>query len=369
MPLIIISIGIVLVVLLQNYCYKRLWDKSLSYDVEFSATDMFEGDKLHLTERLVNRKFLPLPWVFIKIPVSPHFVFPEETGATPGIFNSLFSIMMYRAIRRKTLMVCHKRGVYSLRSGSITAGNIMHTQQFTKEMHFNRELLVFPKPLYNFMDMSAIFKQLDSAILTNRLINPDPFEFKGIRDYQPTDALKSVNFKASAVAQKLMVNIRAPMADVRMNLVLNLTDCGREAPTEVYEQAIRLCAALAEHYTEKKAAISFITNGRDSQAGTNIQLASGTGGRHLYKIFECLARISTSYVREPMTGFVEELTDREQVYVFVSPYHGREFMEAFEALESRGVSAFMIVPVMSGMDVGVAESDRVAVVNVNWREL
>ena len=368
MPLIIISIAILLLVLLQNYCYKRLWDKGLSYDIGFSASEVFEGDELYLRERLTNKKFLPLPLVFVKIPVSAYFIFGDEEDAVPGVYNSMFSAMMYTAITRKKPLICHKRGVYSILRGTITVSNIMHTKQFDKDLRFNRELLVFPKPLYNFADVSMIFKQLDSAILTNRLINLDPFEFRGIRDYQPTDALKSVNFKASAIAQKLMVNIHAPTADLRLNLVLNMTDCGRTVPQDLYEQGIRLCAALAEHYMEKKASVSFSTNGRDSVTGSTMSLAGGTGGPHLYKIFECLARISTGYICESLTGFVDQLTDREQVYVFVSSYHGADFMDAFSELERRGVSAFLLVPVMGDMDVTVANSNNIAVVDVERRK-
>ena len=358
------SIVILLLVILQNYCYKRLWDKGLTFDIKFSATEVFEGDEMHLRERLTNKKFLPLPLVLIKIPVSANFIFQDNDETVPGVYSSMFSPMMYSAITRKRTFICHKRGVYGIRRGNITVSNIMHTRQYEKELHFNQELLVFPKPLYNFADISMIFKQLDSAILTNRLINPDPFEFRGIRDYQPTDALKSVNFKASAIAQKLMVNIHAPTADLRLNLVLNMTDCGRKVPQEVYEQGIRLCAALAEHYMEKKASVSFYTNGRDSVTGNTMHLSDGTGAGHLHKIFECLARISTSYICEPLTDYVNRLADREQVYVFISSYHGADFMEAFNELEQRGVSAFLIVPTVKEMDISVTNSTKIATIDV-----
>ena len=365
MPLIVMSVGVLLVVLLHNYFYKRLWDKGLSFDVNFSAKEAFEGDQMYLQEKLTNQKFLPLPWVFAKVPTSSNFDFIDVAGTEifQGTHNSLFSIMMYTSIQRKKPFVCRRRGIYSIRYGEITVSNILHTKKYSKNLRINRELLVFPKPLYEFKDMS-VFKQLDSAILTNRLINPDPFEFKGIRDYQPTDALKSINFKASAIAQKLMVNIQAPTADLRLSLVLNLADCGREVSLELYEQCIRLCAALAEHYVEMRASVSFATNGQDISTARPMQLSGGTSAGHLYKIFECLARISTGHLKDPMIEYVNNLTDREQVYIFISSYHKDDFVDAFRELEDRGISAFLIVPVFKDMDVTVSDSARIAVLDV-----
>ena len=349
--------------LLQGFAYKRLWDKGLSFSARFSAREAFEGDTLYLREELANKKFLPLPWVNTRINVPTAFTFLNHQSkpiSADGKGSSLFAVMMYTAIRRKHRFICTKRGVFNLRKAEIYANDLLHVSQFNKDVRLRGELTVFPK-LLDFNEVDLLYKQLDSAIMSKKIIDPDPFEFRGIRDYQPTDALKSINFKASAIAQTLMVNVHAPTTAQKLVLVLNLDSLGPWTDPEIYEQSIRLTATLAQHYIDQGAQLSFATNGRDCITAAPMDVNGGTSDGHLYKIFECLARVSTSYQRAPMADYVEQITDREQVYLFVSPYQGDEFIAAFEALNDRGMSAHMVVPVLDGKQGSVKETESVTV--------
>jgi len=367
MPLIILGVVAVLLIVLQEYCYTRLWEKGLDYKLRFSAAEAFEGDTLFLNEELVNKKFLPLPLVYAKMKVSEHIEFINKNGepiSRDGMLGSLFSIMMYTATRRKRAFVCKKRGAYKISHTKVTISNLLHTRLYNKELDIHSELLVFPKPLDDFEEISLLYKNLDTAVLTNRIINPDPFEFRGIRDYQPNDALKSINFRATAISQTLMVNIHAPTCAQRMMLVLNLEPFELQSDFAIYEQSIRLCATLAEHYIGMDVGVGFVTNGKDGATALPLSVPMGTSGGHLYKMYEALARISLSFKSPPMAEYVNDLTDREQMYVFVSPYHGDDFMDAFNSLESRGIAAFLIVPTSRRLKTTVAASSKTAIWNV-----
>jgi len=350
------------VLVLQSYAYKRLWDKGLFFRVRFSSKEAFEGDTLHLQEELTNKKILPLPWVNTRTLLPAEFTLLDNTGnpvSPEGKGSSLFAIMSYTAIRRKQRFVCNKRGLFNLREARIYANNLLHTQQFDQSVNLRGELIVFPKLLQEHEATQLLFTQLDSAILSKKIIDPDPFEFRGIREYHPTDTLKTINFKASAIAQTLMVNINAPTAAQKITLVLNLDSLGPWVNPEVYEQSIRLTATLAQYYIDQGANLSFITNGRDSVTAVPSAVNGGTSDGHLYKIFECLARVSTSYQCAPMVEYMEHISNREQVYLFVSPYYGEDIIATFEELGQRGVSAFMVVPVFGGK--GVREKDNILI--------
>jgi len=364
MPLLVLGAVVILLVLLESYAYKRLWNKGLNYTTRFSAKEAFEGDSLFLWEELTNKKTLPLPWVYARmhIPANLDFVDAHNQRITKDdTFGSLYSIMMFTTTRRKTKVICHKRGVFRIRKINLAVSNLLHTQRFSKDLRTNNELLVFPKILEDFGDISLLYKHMDSVVLTNRIINPDPFEFRGIRDYQPGDPLKHVNFRASAISQKLMVNIHAPTCAQRMILVLNLEEYAYRPYLELYEQSIRLCATLAERYIRMEVGVGFITNGKDSGTAQTISLPVGSSSGHLYKIFECLVRISLSFKCQPMAEYVSLLTDREQMYVFISPYQGDDFINAFHELEERGVAAFLVVPTFRDMKVGISESTNVVI--------
>jgi hypothetical protein len=323
---------------LQNFCYRRLWKKGFSYNVRFSVKEAFEGDRIYLTEEISNKKLLPLPWIHVKtvIPNALTMLENNEPISKKGAGSSLYSIGKYTAVRKRHFLLCNERGVYNLRYTRITAADLLHTSHYGTEIRTKGELLVFPRFVENFRD-TEILKHLDAAILSNQLINPDPFEFKGIRDYLPTDTLKSVNFRASAISQKLMVNIHAPTAAKRITLVLNLDSI---SPRELSEQSIRLTATLARHFIEQGAQLSFRTNGRDAATGNITELGSGTSTSHLYKIFECLARLSLSFKYSPTE--IASITDREHLYVFISP--DTEIIPAFKRLRENGTDAFLITP-------------------------
>lgn len=366
MPLLVLGIILLLIIFLQDYGYKKLWDRGLSYRAYFSASEAFEGDRLFLREELINKKFLPLPWVFVKLQLSTHINFIDAKGepVSKDTPISLFAIMSNTAIKRRKPFVCGKRGVYTLRDGNLLVSNLLHTKEYSKDVKLHGELLVFPKLLEHCEELDLLYKQLDGLVLSNRIINPDPFEFRGLREYQPTDPLRTVNFKATAVAQQLMVNIYAPTATKRLVLALNLED--KDTGRALQEQSIRLCATLAERFVSEDAKVGFYTNGRRLM-GHSFGMPSVVkntfipASNSLYDIFVCLAHISLGFQCDAMADYIAQVMDREQVYVFISSYIGDDLLEAFQGLLDRGIEAFLIVPVDG--EIGFVGTDRMVV----WR--
>ncbi|MCL2610153.1 MAG: DUF58 domain-containing protein [Defluviitaleaceae bacterium] len=356
----IILVGIVIFLLLQlyGYTYEMLWDRGLSFNVKFSAREAFEGENLYLEEELTNKKFLPLPWVHIEMIVPSTLIMLDDNEVSVPVKaagNRIYSVMMYSVIRKKQQFICSKRGSYFLASSKLTVKNILNQDRYIKNFKINRELLVFPKILNDFHNIDALLKNLDGIVATNRLINPDPFEFKGIRDYVSTDALKSLNFKASAVSQKLMVNVHAPTSTKRMTIVLNL-DFYSEISSELLEQSIRLAATLASHYIEEGVQVAFATNGKDDFSPELINISEGTSNAHLCTIFESLARIRLGLQTSHVKDYINEIIDRERLFIFISPYHEKDILNAFMDLKERGVDAFMIVPFFRNIEISIPET-------------
>ena len=341
-------------IIAQNYIYERFWDKDLSLDFAFSSREAFEGDKLYLSEELTNRKLLPLPWIFVKFQVSRNLKFATE--ANPDADNNyyqfdIFSIMMYQRIRRKHSFTCEKRGFYKIRRLNMLAGNLFHTKHFNKRLECASELTVFPRPIEGYNVQNIIFKNLDAMILSNSLINPDVFEFKGIREYLPTDSLRFVNFQASAVSQQLMVNIHAPTTSKRLEILLNLEPYALHTNPELYEQSIRLAAAIAKHYIGEDVKVGLVTNGLDVSTAQPVTIMGGSSSGHLYKIYEALARTAIPIVCPPFAHTLDKLDDTETVYAIISPNHDDTMLAAFSGLESRGINAHMTIPTFTACDI------------------
>jgi len=365
MPLFLLFVFFVLVLILEILLYTHLWDRGFLYRAYFSTSIATEGNQLQIIEELENKKFLPLPWVYTKAQLPAGFIFVDKNGEPlneKSAGRSLFAMMFYTAIRHKRRFICNRRGFYRFSTTSISVSNLFHTKQFSKDIKNFGELIVYPRTLEELEDSEYFFKLLDTTILSNRLINPDPFEFRGIRDYQPTDPLNSINFKASAISQSLMVNIFAPTTGVQLNIILGM-DALLTEDSEVYENAIRVVSTLAQRYILHDVSVSFLTNGRNSQTGKPMRLTAGKSIPHLSKINECLALISTSYYTQPLKNELDSLTEKETFHLIISPAHNTELVEAVYQLNERGLNAFMIVPVFEDMPVTVEDSKYVTV----WR--
>jgi len=370
MTIIFMGLFIVAIIALQNYLYRRYWDKGLSVNIKFSAKEAFEGDKLYLSEELTNRKFLPLPWLFLSFRMSGNLVFLDENNpdmissdneATDIVNqNELFSIMMYQRLRRQVAFICNKRGIYRFERVNLAAYNLMYTKQFTKDVNATNQLVVFPK-IIETPELEILYKKMDAELLSHQLINPDPFEFRGIREYQPTDPAHTVNFKATAVSQQLMVNIHAPISSKRLNILLNLEPYSTYPDYELYEHAIRLCASIAGHYIHDNVNVAFATNGRDIASREVISLRGGASTAHLYNIYEALARIDLTLSAAPFSINVDKIMDYEAVYLIISVYHQENLLDSFEGLRNRGGTAFMVIPVFDKADIKCKETEYVSV--------
>ena len=364
--MIIAFMGLVVfgLIALQNYVYNKLWDKGLSLDIRFSSKEAFEGDSLSLQEELSNNKFLPLPWVFVKFNVSRNLIFEgdQDKNISDAHYQTdLFSIMMYQSIKRKMSFVCGKRGFYRLRNVTMACSNLLYNRRFNKNVNNFTELTVFPKLLDGHDDINLIYRNLDATILSNSLINPDPFEFRGIREYQPTDPMRDINFKATAVAQQLMVNIHAPTSSKRLEIVLNL-EYNRPYPEfELYEQAIRFAATMAERYISQGVKLGLYSNGKDVLTGENTDVLVGEGSSHMYKIFQALARVGLSFKANHISPYLESLQDdgESPVYLIISSYCEKDFLDAIESMKRRGLSVFVVIPTQRGIDddINIIETD------------
>jgi len=359
------GLAILALLYLQSYIYQRFWAKGLAVNVQFSSKEAFEGDRLYIKEELTNHKLLPLPWICLKYYMPQSLVFEgEEAFVLDRYQNELFTIMAYQRIQRRLGFTCSKRGFYCFRRVSLVANNILYTKSHSKDYQLSSQLTVFPK-LIDSPDLAIIYKKIDTAILAQQLINPDPFEFRGIREYQPTDPFRNINFKATAVSHQLMVNIHAPTAAKKLNIILNLEPYNAYPNLEVYEQSIRLCASIAGHYISENVKVGLVTNGRDIDTREEIVISEGASTAHLYNIYEALARVDLTLMitatMSSMSDYLENLTDRETFYLIISANHNFRFMQAFEFLENNGINAFLIVPAFNDMKVTCTESEKLAI--------
>jgi len=359
MQIITITAAFLVLLFIIGKVYDKRWSDHFEAALRFNVAGAFEGEKVKLVETVTNRKWLPLPWVHIKFMISTNIGFAgdkdDEAKPNAGLQSDnyyrddLFSVIMFQRIVRTHECVCKKRGYYFINRIDVVSSNIFASKKYVRKLESNAAIAVYPKraPIYDFPD---IYRRISGSVIARRHIYPDPFEFRGIREYERTDPLKTVNFKAAAKTGALMTNVYNNTVSQEVAIILNLQKYLAWSSESVMERAISMAAAIAEDMIADGVPVSFVTNGRDVITNENIEIQSGSGGGHLTAIYESMARISYAERLTPLSARLGEIisaADKEPVYIIISTYCESDLREKFNEMTGLGFEAYWFIPVLA----------------------
>ena len=340
MPILIIFAVAGLLYLLQDQIYRRFWSRHLHADVEFTDHFIHEGESTELIETLSNGKILPLPWVYVKFKI-------HCNGKVEHYRSDLFSIRFYQKIRRRIPFQFEKRGVYTIRGIDLISNNLFITSKFVKVIEDGATMVVYPR-LISTEEFQIPFQKMMGDIITRRFMIEDPFMFKGIREYQPYDSFKTINFKASARAGEWLVNVNDYTVSQKVTVLLNMDRANQHYDMRLYENSIRLAASMANAYEQEGIPVALRSNGRDVLSGGVVSVEDGCGAGHIHTVFESLARMEVSLDVEdfsPVIRAAAEDVSQDSMYLLISPFFGKACIDAFLRLKEVHASALWILPV------------------------
>ena len=345
-----IFLALQLALLIVRYIYMKMCFKDLDVQLSFSSPTATEGDSLQLNTILTNNKWLPLPWIAVKFQVSKflHFFDMKSAKISDDYYrNDLYNILMYQRITRKLDFTCTQRGYYRLKSLDITGWDILMGHKYVSNFDCKADLTVYPSTL-QIPEINELCNQIDGNLQDMRFIHPDPFTFRSIREYVPSDPMKSINFKASAKTQNLMVNVLDYSVSRSVVLMLNLQKQSIWHNEILDERAIKIAASLAERLAEKHIPVRFITNGAGILTGCGTELQEGLGAGQLHNILEALAHIDLAEPPSPSDGFADVLAkaferyQSEPEYWLISTYHGEDIEMAYKRIHSQAKTAWIV---------------------------
>lgn len=345
---------------LQRKLYRKYWNRNLSISMKFSESSAREGERLKLSETVVNRKMLPLPVLRVKFSASRNLRFDDQNNSQVSdqfYRNDILSAMMYQKITRSLDFTCSKRGYYTINRIDAVTSDIFLSTNMVEVIPCNLHLSVYPR-LITRRDFDILFQQMFGTVLARRVINEDPFEFRGIREYQPFDSMRSVNFKASAKTGSLKVNQHAYTSSQQVRLLLNLEQETIWHYDELMEESMRLASTLAGEFVEEGIPISLISNGCDLITKKPVRIPAGSGRGHDNTIDEALARIDTSIRAEsflPAMAEVLESRTKEDTIVLISSFQRDDFFDSVRQLQNEQIPFFWIVPLHEDMPLTVPD--------------
>ena len=392
-----IFISLLFAFFLVRLVYRQSGLHKLAVKLSFSKPRAIEGETLTLTTVLTNEKWLPLPWVAVKFRVSRHLLFADtdNSNITDQYYrNDLYNILMRQRVTRRLKFECGKRGFYRIDTVDLAAWDILMEAKNAEVVPVGAHLTVYPA-MISVSEVDNICVQIYGHMRAKSVIHPDPFSFRGIREYSPSDPLRAVNFKASAKGQELMVNLWEHMNSREVIMLYNLERHSVWHNEVLDEHTIKVVASLADRLTQENVPIRFITNGVLEKVESNddtvveekknlkerlsakenapsyakrilgdtveaaknspppTEIHEGIGELHLTRILEALALLDVNETNvAPFNeilarAFLEYKTVPE--YWIISTYHGPELTEVYSQIKEQGARVVWILPYSVGL--------------------
>jgi len=278
----------------------RLWSRlaleRLSYERLFSETRAFVGDRLPFTARLTNRKLLPLPWVELR----EHF--PEDlppagmhlsTSHLPrtGYVLQATALTWYERVTWRYEVECRQRGYYRVGPAWLRSSDLFGLFPVERREEGVQRVVVFPRivplPELGLPSQRPLGERRGGA-----RIYEDPLRVAGMRDYQPGDSTRRIDWKATARRGYLQSRIYEPSATLHLLVALNLTTLEQTWAgynPVLLERAVTVAASLAAYAHEQGYAVGLLANGSFPDADRPISIPPGRHPQHLPRILEALA--------------------------------------------------------------------------------
>lgn len=348
----LVGIGLLafIILLLEQRIYRKLWSRRLKVFVGFKKQSIFEGEESGLIEIVENHKRLPLSMLKVKFQTDRNLLFEISEGSqtTDKYYrNDVFQIGGGEKITRTLVFKGGKRGFYRIDTVDLVAADLFLTTQMVDTLSIDAaSLYVYPKP-FDSEEFRESLKQLNGEILTKRHLIEDPFEYRGIREYQPFDDMRSINWKATAKTGDLKVNQKNYTALQSVRIFLNLEDNGVLKKQECVEVAIRIAAGICETFLREGMQVSCFCNCPEKDGGECLAIESSSGSGQMSAIYRGLSVLDESKTLPFAESFDRELASEERgiFTCFVSPNAYDDWLEIIEEYQDKGMDYIWFYPI------------------------
>ncbi len=161
------------------------------------------------------------------------------------------------------------------------------------------DLIVYPKPEAIGDELHLLPMYAGRSASLRRGVGHDLFS---LRDYQPQDDLRHIDWKATARARRLTVREFTSEDERRITVILDtrLTDGTAEAKASV-ERGVTLAASLTKHFIDERAEVRLMVGTERGRFGSGLE--------HLY---ECLRRLALAAPQVETSEFFSEVAEIEE---------------------------------------------------------
>jgi uncharacterized protein (DUF58 family) len=248
---------------------------------------------------------------------------------------------------------CARWGVYDVGAVKVRARDPWRLVTWEGQVGASRRLKAYPRPL----TLRRLLAPLETQAFAGSQVartKGDGVEYADIRDFVPGDRVRSINWRASARRQGLVVNERHPERNADVVLFLDSFADVRDGDRSVLDEAVRAAAALATRYLEHRDRVGLVGFG-----GVLRWLQPGMGSTQRYRLVETLLEtdVAPTYTWRDVNVIPARILPPAALVLALSPLVDPRFVVALEDLRGRRY------------DVAVVEVDPVPLVRPGRSEV
>lgn len=257
------------------------------------------GGEIEITMSLANAKLLPLMWMRVRdhwpagLEPLGLVLGPVDLRGTQA-FTQTVSVRWYERLRRHYRARCVTRGLYRFGPVDLQAGDPFGIAGVARTLEAREELAVLPKVLDipGFEPLSG--HPLAEETVTRSLAH-DPTALRGIRPYRPGDALRAINWRATAHWGSLYTNEFEPASLAAVRLLLDvgvLWNAWQAIDPERLELLCVVTASLASAFAAHGFGVGLAANARLTRDWRAVDIEPAAGA--LPQVLETLARVQST---------------------------------------------------------------------------
>lgn len=335
---------------LQTFLLHRIWQQGLSVQLHFSDNYIYEGDSSSLQEIVVNDKWLPLPALEVRIAMSKHLAFTGEAAENSGVSDrtykrDVFSFLFHQQVTRTLPFTGKKRGCYEIEHADLKAYDFFFRTLGYATIPQNTMLYVYPAQV-DTKRLDIITTALSGTVLVQNQLFPDPFEFSGIREYQPADPINRINWKASMRMGTPMVNQFDSTTNLDLILVFDVEDSHIWKEDALVEETIRIVSSLTAHLVAARMSVDLYGNAAVSTCRKELfAMHLPANAAHIAKLNQqlaCIDGFTMSCI--DLLSSIDLSTNSEQMLVFISKNTDETIVRSIGALATAANPVLWVIP-------------------------
>ena len=375
MEILIIIIFILVLYSIQTSVYVKYCFKGLEINLSFEEKAIFEGEKTNLKEVVINKKWMPLWWIRVQYLISSNIEFENEKENRISALNNKseeFTLLSFEKIERKIPVKSKKRGCYKLINIDVLSADLFVTNKIVKKYTCNEELYVFPR-LLSGIDFNIKFEKLIGDVITKKQLINDPYEVRGIRDYNPYDSMKDINWLASAKTLDIKVNQYNFTTSGQVIIFLSSKKENSWVDDEIIEEGIRVAATLCSELSNLGIEVKLITDCKDGDniyfcenldiekqkdSSKNIFLDFGSDQNHTFMFNGELSKIDidedNKNNEDVISNYIEEEIikgNTNPLWIVISNNTRRGIREAINKAKENNFHVRWVIPKEKNVDI------------------